>query len=332
MVMARSMPRNQVAAMDAVLQECMRPTVAEAATYQYARGGTDIEGASIRLMETIAQKWGNIACGFKEVSRANGASEVLVEAWDLESGFYDYRQFQVKHWRDTKQGGYQIKDERDIYELIANMAQRRKRETLRAVIPRDVVDAALEACAKTLSITADTSEEGQRKLVVAFEQFGVTKQQIEARIQRRLDAITPAQVANLKRIYASLRDGMSVPGDWFELEVTREPAAEQAPAPAAGNAGLKERMAKMRAARRQPEEVRAGGSKGSTPPPPAQTPEEERIGEMPPGEAPTESDVNAMIDAGDHDAAVDLAESLGKEVLDRAMARIKEDVERRQGG
>ena len=41
-------------------------------------------------------------------------------AWDLESGYYDERQFQVRHWRDTKKGGYAIKEERDIYELVAN--------------------------------------------------------------------------------------------------------------------------------------------------------------------------------------------------------------------
>ena len=36
------------------------------------------------------------------------------------------------------------------------------------------------------------------------------------RIQRRLDAIQPAQVVGLKKVYASLRDGMSVAADWFD--------------------------------------------------------------------------------------------------------------------
>jgi hypothetical protein len=44
----------------------------------------------------------------------------------------------------------------------------------------------------------------------------VTKEQIEKRIQRRIDAIQPAQVVTLRKIYASLRDGMSVAADWFE--------------------------------------------------------------------------------------------------------------------
>ena len=65
---------------------------------------------------------------------------------------------------------------------------------------------------------ADTSPETIQKMVSAFAEFGVTKEQIEKRIQRRLDAIQPAQVVGLKKVYASLRDGMSSAGDWFEPE------------------------------------------------------------------------------------------------------------------
>lgn len=227
MMIARANPRNPVACVDALLQDCMRPSLAEHAVYQYARGGTDIEGPSIRLAEAIARRWGNIASGIKEVSRSAGYSECVAYAWDLETGYYDERQFQVRHWRDTKKGGYQINDERDIYELVANMGQRRKRAVLLSVIPGDVVEAAVHQCGVTLNAKADTSAEGMQKMVEAFKPFGVTREQIEKRIQRRIDAITPAQVVGLKKVYASLRDGMSVAGDWFE-------AAEQPAGNAAG--------------------------------------------------------------------------------------------------
>ncbi len=65
---------------------------------------------------------------------------------------------------------------------------------------------------------ADTSPEATQKMIAAFGAFGVTKEQIEKRIQRRLDSIQPAQVVSLKKIYTSLRDGMSSPADWFEFE------------------------------------------------------------------------------------------------------------------
>ena len=230
MMIARANPRDARRAMDLILNDCTRPTLANHAVYQYARGGTDIRGPSIRLAEAMAQKWGNIASGIKEIARHGGYSECVAYAWDLETGYYDERQFQVRHWRDTRQGGYQLTDERDIYELIANMGQRRKRAVLLTVIPGDVTEAALEQCERTMQADADTSPEGVRKLVDAFGELGVTQPQIEGRIQRRLDAIRAAQVVMLRKVYTSLKEGMSEIADWFDPVPLAEPGAEPTPA------------------------------------------------------------------------------------------------------
>lgn len=216
MIIARANPRDALKAMDLILRDCTRPTLAMGALYQYARGGSSVTGPSIRLAEAIAQRWGNIASGIKEVARSGGYSECVAYAWDLESGYYDERQFQVRHWRDTKGGGYALTDERDIYELIANMGQRRKRAVMLTVIPGDVVEAAVEQCESTLTTSADTSPEALARIAAAFEQFGVSRTQIEKRCQCRLEAIRPAQVVQLRKIYASLKDGMSEAVDWFE--------------------------------------------------------------------------------------------------------------------
>jgi hypothetical protein len=216
MIIARANPRDAIRAMELVLNDCTRPTLADHAIYQYARGGTDIRGPSIRLAEAIAQRWGNIASGIKELSRSGEYSECVAYAWDLESGYYDERQFQIRHWRDTRQGGYQLHDERDIYEMIANFGQRRKRAVLLTVIPGDVTEAALEQCERTMHARADVTPEGIKKLIATFAELGITQPQVEARIQRRLDAIRPAQVVMLRKIYTSLKDGMSEPADWFE--------------------------------------------------------------------------------------------------------------------
>jgi TolA-binding protein len=53
-------------------------------------------------------------------------------------------------------------------------------------------------------------------MVDAFDKMGISKRQIEARIQRRIDAITPALMVGLGKIYNSIKDGMSAPADWFE--------------------------------------------------------------------------------------------------------------------
>lgn len=231
---AKSFPRDQVQAMDRILNACTRPSLAERASYQYKRGGTDITGPTIRLAEAIAQNWGNMQFGIRELEQGDGFSTMEAFAWDLETNVRETRTFHVRHWRDTKSGGYKLKDARDIYEMTANMGARRLRACILSIIPRDVVDTAEEQCATTLAASADTSATAIAKMVEKFEKFGVDKKQIEGRIQRRIESITPAQVIGLRRVYNSLKDGMSEPSDWFDTpkpETPPEPPSEpEAPA------------------------------------------------------------------------------------------------------
>ncbi len=216
MMIARMNPRDPIVAMDRILNACARPTLADSAVYTYSRGGADISGPSIRLAEAMAQAWGNMQFGIRELDQRNGESTVQAFAWDVETNTRREVTFQVPHVRYTRQGSKRLEDPRDIYEMVANQGARRLRACILAVIPGDVTEAAVIQCETTMKTKADTSPEAMQKMVSAFEPFGVTREQIEKRIQRRLDAIQPAQVVSLKKIYASLRDGMSVAADWFE--------------------------------------------------------------------------------------------------------------------
>lgn len=223
MVVAKRFPRDPIAAMDKILQACTRPTLAEGALYSYSRGGSDVTGPSIRLAEVAAQAWGNVNFGIRELEQRNGESTVEAFAWDVETNTRQVKVFQVPHVRHTRQGAKRLEDPRDVYELVANQGARRLRACILGVIPGDVIEAAVKQCEQTLKANADVSPEGLKKLVAAFEAFGVTQAQIEKRNQCRLEATRPAQVVHLKKVYASLRDGMSSPADWFEVEAGAEP-------------------------------------------------------------------------------------------------------------
>lgn len=217
MVIAKRFPRDPIAATDRILNDCTRSKLAESALYSYSRGGSEITGPSIRLAEAIAQKWGNIQSGIKELERKNGESTVEAYAWDLETNTKMSKTFTVKHIRHTKKGDYKLEDPRDIYELVANDGARRQRACILGVIPGDVVEAAVTQCEATLTASADTSPEKIKRMVAAFAEFNVTQEMLEKRIQCRMDAIKPEQVVTLKKIYTSLRDSMSTAGTWFEL-------------------------------------------------------------------------------------------------------------------
>ncbi len=226
MIIAKRFPRNEAAALDKILNACTRPTLAEGALYSYARGGSDVTGPSIRLAEAIAQLWGNIQFGVRELSQSNGESTVEAFAWDVESNTRQVKVFQVPHKRFTKNGSKDLVDPRDIYELVANQGARRLRACILGVIPGDVIESAVQQCDVTMNSRADNSPEAIKKMVAAFADFRVTEEMIAKRIQKRLEAINPAQMVQLKKIYASLRDGMSKPADWFDaaaVEAKAEP-------------------------------------------------------------------------------------------------------------
>lgn len=249
MVIAKRFPRDQVQAMDRILQACTRPTLAEGALYSYNRGGSDVTGPSIRLAEAIAQNWGNLQFGIRELSQANGESTVEAFAWDIENNTRQVKVFQVPHIRYTRSGSKRLEDPRDVYELVANQGARRLRACILGVIPGDVVESAVRQCETTLTASADTSPDAVKKMVDAFGQYGITREQIEKRIQRRLDTITPALMVQMKKIYASLRDGMSAPSDWFDA---LQPAANTAAAEA-GKSKTETLKSKLGAGKKQAE-------------------------------------------------------------------------------
>ena len=254
-VLAKKFPRDEKRALDRILNACARPTMAEVAVYEYSRGGTPITGPTIRVAEMIAQNWGNIQFGIRELEQRHGESTVEAFAWDLETNTRQSKVFQVPHLRHTRAGTTVLKDPRDIYEMVANQGARRLRACILGVIPGDVVEAATEQCEQTMRTKVDITPDSLKAMLEKFEAFGVTKNQIEARIQRRLDTITPAQFVNLRKIYNSLKDEMSKPGDWFpKPDVSGDGAgAESVDAPAsAGKSRLGAKLAKAKKAEEAP--------------------------------------------------------------------------------
>lgn len=217
LTVAASRPRNVTDAIDRIINTCQRPRMAEKATYQYSKGGQAIAGPSIRLMEAIAGCWGNITFGFRELAQSQGESTVEAFAWDLETNTKRTVTFVVPHRMKARDTYKQIIDPREVYEHVANQAQRRVRACLENVIPRDIVEDAVDECDRTLKATVEVTPESIKKMALHFhKEYGVTKAQIEQRLQRRLESITPANMIAMRRIVNSINEGMSEPSDWFK--------------------------------------------------------------------------------------------------------------------
>lgn len=237
LVIAQRFPRDEVRVKAKIIEACKRVDLAEVSEYEYSRGGTKITGPTIDLLRAIANRWGNIRHGWQETERANGVSSVRCFAWDMQTNSQAERTFKVRHWRDTQSGGHALRDERDIYEVLANAAARRVRACLEEVIDSDVVLAAVDQCRLTLKNGAGQGLLKDRAvgMVTAFADFGVTQTMMEARIGNKLEAISENQFASLKRVYKSIRDGVGTVEEHFK-PVASAPQFDDKPGAAAGPA------------------------------------------------------------------------------------------------
>ena len=224
MFLARQFPRDPSYALQAALQECQRKDLAEQAMYEFTRGDSKVRGPSIRLVEVLARHWGNMTCGVDEIESRDGETTIKAYAWDLETNVSDSKTFGVKHERTVGKGENKrvkrLTDERDIYEAVANKGARRKRACLLAVLPGWYVDAAVDACEKTLtqSLTdGQTMDEVIEKLVAAFSEFGIAPGQIEEKMGKEIANLSKNDVVKLRHLYSAIKDGFVKPNDAFGL-------------------------------------------------------------------------------------------------------------------
>lgn len=244
LVYAASRPRDEQRAVDRMLTAFQRPSLASKALYQYARGGSEVSGLSIRAAEAMAMAWGNMDFGLRELEQKQGESTVEAYAWDLETNVRRAVTFRVPHYRDTRAGRKKLEDSRDIYELVANQGARRVRACILAVLPRDIQEAVETQVAETMKATFEITPESLKAWLEAFGRLGVTKAMLEARIQRRFDSITPAQMMGLANIFNAIKDGIARVEDFFQVQESNAGAGakktltleEKAAAAAAGKA------------------------------------------------------------------------------------------------
>lgn len=227
LVIAKQFPRNEQLAYAKAMEACKRKSLAEKAMYSYPRSGSTISGPSIRLAEELARCWGNIDFGIKELSQKDGESEMQAYCWDMETNTMSSQTFVVAHVRDTRKGQVKLTEQRDIYENNANMAGRRLRARILAVLPPDLVEAAVNECKKTLAGNNDTPLIDRiNNMVVAFKKFGVKIDTIEKRLNRKIDTMTAEDISEYIGIYNSLKDGNSSVSDWFDVKLNADKSDE----------------------------------------------------------------------------------------------------------
>ena len=206
---AQARPRDPSAARNAIVESCRMKAVAESAFFKFPRGGGNVTGETIHLAVEMARCWGNISYSIAELERDDerGISEMLATATDLETNTSSRTSFIVPHRRD-KEGSKPatpLTSMRDIYENNANMGARRLRECIFRVLPTWLIEEARGECYKTLQDGTNEVPLVVRlaEAVAAFEQLGVSKARIEAKLGP-VARLTAVDLAALKISYRSI--------------------------------------------------------------------------------------------------------------------------------
>ena len=216
-VVAQNRPRDKTASLSEMREVCAMEGFAERAFFSFSRGGSAVKGETVHLARELARCWGNINSGLVELSRddISGKSEMMAFAWDLQTNARQQTTFIVPHSRDTKAGKKAITDDRDVYENNANMGARRLREMIFAVLPVWFRDEAADRCRHTLQ-HGGGKPMAQRiaDCVSVWASIGVSRDQLERHSGRKIDDLTPEDLASMHILYRSIKAG----------EITRDEA------------------------------------------------------------------------------------------------------------
>jgi hypothetical protein len=227
MLMAAKFPRNENQSYIDILESCKRTSLAEQSTYAFPMGGKMVTGASIRLAEVLAQKFGNIHIDITIVNQTDDKTEAVASAMDLQTRYMVSQAFTVPHKRTTKQGVKRLTDEREIRLAVQSIGSRMLRTCILRIIPGDITEAALSQCKKTLESDETPIKEQIRNMVKAFDEMGVKVEHLEKRLGHNLNATIAAEIVTLKSIYKSLKDGMAKREDFFDIKSAQNEEAKE---------------------------------------------------------------------------------------------------------
>lgn len=211
---AQEFPRDVTKAIDRMRQACRQKALADRAFYSLPRAGGRVEGSTVHLARELAACWGNIDYGIRELRRDDeaGESEMQAWAWDQETNVRSSRSFVVPHEIMAGKGAdkkrKRLTDLGDIANNNNSVAARAVRETVFAILPVWFVDEAQQIASATLRDGGGLTVAQQvAEAVTHFGTLGVTKAQLEARLERPTNDWTEHDLATLRVINGTISRG-----------------------------------------------------------------------------------------------------------------------------
>lgn len=229
--LAKKMPRDYDDVRVKLLKECKRPRFAEVAIYNKPIG-KGVEGPSIRFAEAALRCMGNVMPEVMTVYDDDNKRIVRVSVTDLEANITYTKDVSItKTVERQNPKGYEVLGSRlnskgmTVYIVratdddIMNKENALVSKALRTVglrlVPGDILDEALEQVRATLHDSAAQDPDAALKRVAdGFAAIGVSPSHLAGYLRHSLAQTTPAELAKLRGIYTTIRDGETT---WSEV-------------------------------------------------------------------------------------------------------------------
>lgn len=255
-MMALHRPRDYDEVRVRLMKECKRPGFAAVARYQKPIGKDKAKwpkGPSIRFAEAALRCMTNCLPETSVIFESEGQRIVKVSVTDLENNLTFSSEVVIEKTVERKF----VKDDQDklgertnsygekVYLVRATeddllnkqnaLISKALRTHALRLLPGDILDECMALVQDTLTreVAADP-DAAKKKLVDAFNDVGVGPVDLQQYLGHSLDRIQPAEIAELRQIYSTIKDGE---GTWAAVMESRD---------GAGQTGSAEEQAKVR--------------------------------------------------------------------------------------
>lgn len=225
--------RDESKVLRSIRKACKDIRFARNATYWFMRDGKEIEGPTVELARELARLWCRNWSGYQILS--------IDREWVRLKGFFHDTEIDVrKEFEDQFRRpmhyamGSADENDRFLKEQIAKRGAICERTAILQGLPQRIVREALTAAAKTIQDHAKRCLENDQKATVAdlvteFAEFSVTPGMLARWLGHELEQITFTELAKLRKIQSSIREGNCTPDEFFTFD-RPSPPQPQAPA------------------------------------------------------------------------------------------------------
>lgn len=224
--LAVARPRKMDQVRQDLLKDCRRPDFAETARYVLPMGTAKVRGFSIRFAEAAMAAMGNIFVETVTIFDDDTRRIISVSVTDLERNTTFQRPVTIRKVVERKKlrrgqepirtrvnsygdTVYEVEaTEEEVMRKEASAQSRIVRNGVLRLIPGDLRHECEQTVARTINDRAAKDPDHERKaLADGFEVLGVTAADLHEYLGHDLGKCSPAQLASLREIYTSIRDG-----------------------------------------------------------------------------------------------------------------------------